>query len=202
MQRRIAELREQLRNASPALLAIFTDATHREQEGELHLSLYGDPLIIRTTDWAVIDGCSRELVSPNTEAMLLYHLATTDGSPVMGRWISFRELPGGGFYHQAFQGYTGRELVKHFQNRLEAFERAAEELNGRQEEVGDAAYRFQALPRVPVMVAYWLGDEEFPPSARLLFDASAGNHLPTDAFALLGSTLTRRLIATDQRKAR
>jgi hypothetical protein len=49
------------------------------------------------------------------------------------------------------------------------------------------------------MVVYWLGDEDFPPSARVLFDASAGQHLPTDAFALLGSTLTHRLIATDLR---
>ncbi len=202
MQRRIAELRARLRNASPAVLSICTGATHREQEGELQLSLFGDPVVVKTQDWRVIDGRSREPVSPNTEAMLLYHLATTDGSPVMGRWISFRELPGGGFYHQAFHGYTGKELVKHFQNRLEAFEQAAGELNGRREEVGDAAYTFQSLPRIPLMVAYWLGDEEFPPSARVLFDASAGQHLPTDAFALLGSTLTRRLIAADLRSER
>jgi hypothetical protein len=199
MQRRIAELRARLRSASPAVLATCIGATHRPQEGELELALFGDPIVITTTDWRVLDGHTREAVSPNTEAMLLYHLATTDGSPVTERWISFRELPGGGFYHQAFQGYTGKELVKHFRNRLGAFERAAEELNGRQEGVGDAAYAFQALPRVPLMVVYWLGDEDFPPSARVLFDASAGRHLPTDAFALLGSTLTRRLIATDLR---
>ena len=200
MGRRIAELRARLRNASPAVLATCTGATHRVQEGELQLSLFGDPVVVTTSDWLVLDGRTREAASLNTQAMLLYHLATTDGSPVMGRWISFRELPGGGFYHQAFQGYTGNEIAKHFQNRLAAFEQAAEELNGRREDVGDAAYTFQALPRIPLMVVYWLGDEDFPPSARVLFDASAGRHLPTDAFALLGSTATRRLIATDLRK--
>ena len=197
MGRRIAELCARLQGASPALLATCTGAIHRVQEGELQLSHFNDPVVVTTSDWAVLDGRTREAASLNTQAMLLYHLATTDGSPVTGRWISLRELPGGGFYHQAFQGYTGNEIAKHYQNRLAAFEQAAEELGCLREEMGDAAYSFWALPRVPFLVVYWLGDEDFPPSARVLFDASAGHHLPTDAYALLGSTATHRLIASD-----
>jgi hypothetical protein len=44
------------------------------------------------------------------------------------------------------------------------------------------------------MVAYWLGDEDFPSTCQILFDAAAGHYLPSDAYAILGSTLTRRLI--------
>jgi hypothetical protein len=40
---------------------------------------------------------------------------------------------------------------------------------------------------------YWQGDEDFDASCQVLFDASARHYLPTDAYAILGSTLTRML---------
>jgi hypothetical protein len=60
--------------------------------------------------------------------------------------------------------------------------------------VGELAFAYQVLPHVRLLAACWLGDEEFPPSYRVLFDAAAGHHLTTDAYAILGSMLTRRLL--------
>ena len=67
-------------------------------------------------------------------------------------------------------------------------------LGGRQETLGDAAFAFQALPRVRLLAVGWQGDEDFPPSYRVLFDGNSHHHLSTDACAILGSTLTRRLM--------
>ncbi len=199
LQRRIQELRAQLDGADLARLADLVGASYHPQaggRGELNLVVMETPVVIVIPELVSLDGATREPVNTNTQALLLYHLCSTNGAPVIGRWVSFRELPDGGFYHQAFQGYTGREIAKRFQNDLGAFERAASQLGGQRYEVGDAAYTFRGLPRVPVLVVYWLGDEDFPPSARILFDASAGHHLPIDACALLGSTLTRHLIGS------
>ncbi len=197
--RRVRELKDRLQGVQPAELAARIGAFCLELPGEraeLRMDVFGEAIIVTLPELAVLDGRTGELAPLNTQALLLYHFCATDGSPVAGRWISFRELPDGGFYHQAFQGYTGHEIAKLFGNDLVAFERAARLLAGRRVDgVGDAAFAFQALPRVPLVAAYWLGDEDFPPSARILFDESAGHHLPTDACAMLGSTLTRRLIA-------
>jgi hypothetical protein len=43
-------------------------------------------------------------------------------------------------------------------------------------------------------VVYHLGDENFPASCQILFDASACHYLPTDVCAILGSMLTRKLL--------
>jgi hypothetical protein len=59
---------------------------------------------------------------------------------------------------------------------------------------GDVSFKYQALPLVPLLVVAWLGDEDFPPNYQVLFDTNASHHLPTDAYAILGSTLTKRLI--------
>jgi hypothetical protein len=45
-----------------------------------------------------------------------------------------------------------------------------------------------------VAAVYWQGDEDFPSTCQLLFDASVSRCLPTDACAVLGSALTRMLI--------
>jgi len=130
--------------------------------------------------------------------MLAYYLSTSDGTPLTGRWIAFSELPDGTFYTQAFQGYTGGELAKVFQDDVEGFAEAAASIAGSMpvpgDPPGDEAAAFQILPNVRMLVSCWLGDEDFPSSYRVLFDAAAGHHLTTDAYAILGSMLTRRII--------
>ena len=69
---------------------------------------------------------------------------------------------------------------------------------GSRESPGDAAQAYQVLPFVKLLVACWQGDEDFPSSYRVLFDAAAGRHLTTDAYAILGSMLTRRIIRGHQ----
>lgn len=132
--------------------------------------------------------------NPLDQALLMYYLTTADGAPLTGNWISFSELQDGRFYIQAFQGYTGQELARAFEDDRFAFEQAAQALGGTPFPLGDAAYAFQALPKTPLLAVYWQGDEDFPASCQVLFDSAANHYLPTDAYAILGSTLTRRLI--------
>jgi hypothetical protein len=126
--------------------------------------------------------------------MLAYYFKVSDGAPISGEWIAFNQIPGGLFYAQAFQGYTGNELAKVFGNDSESFKECNKSLGGRLEFFGNLAFSYQIFPRVPIMVVCWLGDEDFPPSYRILFDMNAHHHLVTDAYAILGSTLTRKLI--------
>lgn len=199
MERQVEVLRGRLAGMDLGTWAALTGG--RFERGELRLLVFGEPVVVESTGFDVVDGRTGEPAPINTQALLLYHLCTTDGAPLTGRWISFRELPDGGFYHQAFQGYTGNRIAAVMGNDLEKLQLAAERLGGQAQEHGDASWRFAALPRVPLLLVYWEGDDEFPPTARILFDASAGHHLPTDACALLGSALTQRLVA-DTRSTR
>jgi hypothetical protein len=66
-------------------------------------------------------------------------------------------------------------------------------LGGRSLALADAAYRFEAFPRLPVAVLLWAGDEDIPAQARILFDAHAGHYLPTEDLAGIGDWLAHRL---------
>ena len=59
---------------------------------------------------------------------------------------------------------------------------------------GDAAFRFLALPKIPVGCILYLGDEDVNPSVTVLFDSAASHYLPTEDLSLLGTYMTTALI--------
>lgn len=200
----MGQLRSQLSGADPLVLADRTGASfirQGESGAEFHLNVWSQPVILTFPGFQALQDASREALPSFTTALILYYFNTADGAPLGGKWISFTELPDGRFYTQAFQGYTGNELARAFQHNIEAFAQAAENLGGSARPLGDFSFEFQALPRVPVLVACWRGDEDFPASFKILFESSASHYLPTDAYAILGSNITRRLILTSASSA-
>jgi hypothetical protein len=133
-------------------------------------------------------------VPPHVAALLAYHFARADGTQRAGRWISFAELPEGRFYVQAFHGYTGGALVRHFGDDAEGVRAATERRGGTPLELSaDVAVELGVLPRIPFALVYWAGDEEFDARADFLLDASAPHQLDTDCYAVMGSWLTKEI---------
>ena len=162
-------------------------------EAGIDVALFGKLYVIRARGFVVVDPSTGEDCSEDLQILLLDYLTNGDGSAPTGRWIGFQELPDGSFYRRAFQGYSGDQLVRELNGDVGAFRRAAERMGGEPFELGDAAYRFRALPRLPLAAVWWAGDEEFPAEASVLFDETAGRYLPTDGLAILGRMLCRKL---------
>jgi hypothetical protein len=117
-------------------------------------------------------------------------------------WIGYRELPGGNFYSQAFQGYSGDRLARIYGEQPEAYEQAAQKLEGvRLTGLPDIAHAFLPLPRIRLASILYPGDEEFPARASVLFDLAASHYMTTDGLALLGAGLVGRLIGAGKAAA-
>uniref|UniRef100_A0A7C4BAG6 DUF3786 domain-containing protein n=1 Tax=Thermofilum pendens TaxID=2269 RepID=A0A7C4BAG6_THEPE len=67
-------------------------------------------------------------------------------------------------------------------------------------DLGDAAIKVYALPRIPITLVVWAGEEGLPPSSEILFDKSAPHYLSGETSAVceaalgLARALTGRLI--------
>jgi hypothetical protein len=193
---RVDELRAALQQIPFNLLTERTGASYQvigPGRGEFRLSLFDSPVILTFPGLVGIDTKDDELPLP-VQAVLAYYFYTSDGAPLTGQWISFADLPDGRMYNSAFQGYSGDELVKAFGWDVDGFKLVCERCGGTVTSVGDAAFIFYALPRLPLLVNYWCGDEDFPSSCKILFDSSVSHYLPTDVCAILGSMLTRKII--------
>jgi hypothetical protein len=194
---RVAELRQQLARFNPTTFAVRTGAVYistGEGRGQFRLPLWGREIHLSWPDLIASDPQSSRELSVDQQALVVYYFHTCDGTPLAGSWISFSELPGGGFYAQAYQGYTGNELARSFGDDTSTFERAALTAGGYPVPFADLAFAFPLLPRLSLLAAYWAGDEDFPPSMRVLFDAAAEHHLPMDVCAIAGGMLTRRIL--------
>jgi len=193
MVRRLDELREELRTRDVNTIAVQSDGN---VDGDAILLTYWGQSV--TVSWPALEAFSPSDGPPCSTfdtAMLLYYLNTADGSPMADRWIGFRELPDGGFYHQAFQGYSGNQIAKVFGEEPDAFALAAKGIGGQSlPALAPHAYLFHPLPRIRLAATLWPGDDEFPAKASVLFDAASGHYMPIDGLALLGAGLSRRLI--------
>ncbi len=148
--------------------------------------------------------------------VLLHYLLQADGTPPADDWCAYRDLPDGLFYAQAFAnraeiplteafalaGAAGRESGGPMTSGpaasdpgLVRFNAAASAIGGEPLAMADAAYAFRALPRLSLAALLWLGDDDFPTRASIVFDAAAAHYLPAEDLAGLGGVLARRLVA-------
>jgi len=195
IEKQLGEAREVLRGVNPGRVAERAGARLEVASGEtrLELSFWGRTYTVAWPEVTARDAEGGGCPLPTASALLQY-LLLADGTPVENSWVSLRNLPHGAFYEQAFQGYSGAPLAKAYRGNLSGFRAAAERLGGEPLDIGGAAYRFWAFPRVPMAVVFWSGGDEFPDSAQVLFDTSAGHYQPVEMLAHLGAILCDRLI--------
>jgi hypothetical protein len=155
---------------------------------------FGQPHLVTHPEGDVSAGGAPAHVA--VSILLLHYLLRADGSPPAGEWLAFRELPDGLFYAASFAQRAEAPLAQAFgAGGLEALRAAAAAAGGLPLELADAAYAFQALPRLALAALVWAGDDEFPAQASVVFDAAAGHYLPAEDLAGLGGLLARRLIS-------
>jgi hypothetical protein len=133
---------------------------------------------------------------PIQEQILILHYMSADTPPPLtGNWVSYREIPGASFYYSAFVKRAIDPLKNTFGRNIEGLLKAGTLLGGRKIDTGDAGYEFRLLPNVPVRLSLWLGDDEFPAAANMVFDESISGMLSPEDVAWMAGMLVYRLIA-------
>ncbi len=200
LEPQIKEAREKLRQRDPAILAADSGVVFAGDASRFEICFLGQPYTVSWPDLQVFkpDG---QVCSNLDQAFLLQYLLIADGAPLADSWVSLGGLPNGSFYEQAYQGYSGNVLARAFRGRPADLKRAAELLGGEPLTLGDLAFRYLALPRIPLALVYWSGGDEFPDSAQVLFDRSASHYHHLEMLAHLGSLLCEKVIAVGKAEA-
>jgi len=190
---KVTRLRAELAQRDPRDIAQKSGATLVDDR-TLQLIVWDTTHPITFPDCIVRDSDGAETRLDRQLLMLMY-LTIADGVPPANRWLRYRELNGGIFYSHAFHGYAEDRLAKAFHGEPEKFSLAAIRLGGKLLSFDNSvSFEFVAMPRIRLGAVLWSGDEDFPSSATILFDASANHYLPTDVVGALGSQLVSRLM--------
>lgn len=161
-------------------------SVHYDREREVfRVPFLGTEYFVSFPGGEITTGQGKDSVSLTNKVCILHYLVHASDMLPAGRYITFKELPNGSIYTGPFNNRAIRPLVSIFGSRPEMLVKAGEKLGGRRAGVGDWAVTVDVFPKVPITFVIWEGDEEFPPSGNILYDATAPMHLETEDYALL-----------------
>ena len=138
-------------------------------EKEFYVNLLGREYAISHPECVIraVDG--GKLPPLPVQTFLLRYLLESKEVAWCGTWKTFREMPWGEMY---IKPYTGRVLTRAaftFGFKLNAFRAACEKMGAAPVKHGDAGFEFNLIGGYKMQILMWEGDDEFPPSAQILY---------------------------------
>ena len=139
-------------------------------------------------------GVANEHIHGAMTVLALHYLINSKPMPLKNKLLSYRELPDGMVFYNAFRSIAIEPVAQKYGYDLEGFAERGAALGGKKVDYGELAIEFLIFPRVPVTYILWCGDEEIPGSANILFDASASEQLHTEDLAEVGEVITHHIV--------
>ena len=121
------------------------------------------------------------------QVFMLHYLLKAKAIPFSGELITFREVPSGTFYYQAFFKRAIAPLAEGFGGRPSLLDQVANLIGEIVPSPADRTLKIVVLPRIPVILSVWEKDEEFPAEGNVYFDTTISSHLSTEDIAYAGS---------------
>jgi hypothetical protein len=108
-------------------------------------------------------------------------------------WISFQELSGGQGYFAAFKKRAIEPIIRKYGKNPDSLLEIIERFPAKTVKLGDASVVIEAFEKVPVLITFWRGDEEFGPEANILFDKNIQKIFCTEDIAVLSGIIANQI---------
>lgn len=103
-----------------------------------------------------------------------------------GSFHTYREMPWGEVYYKQFQGRCILRLAYGFGSKIKKFTEVLERMKAKKLNFGDCSFEVELLENLYVRYILWEGDEEFPPSAQILFSDNFPSSFSAEDMAVVG----------------
>jgi hypothetical protein len=133
-------------------------------------------------------------VNPWVAVPFLTYVLSAKGIAPSGRWVSFRELKGGRERYPLFRKRCEEPLKKVADVYTPLFDDMVHLFGGQKVErqfESDVSAVLVPLPRLPIMVCYWLPEDGMQSALNMFFDDTADANLEIGAVFALGAGLAQ-----------
>ena len=137
--------------------------------GEFYVNILGREFAISHPDYAIRALDEGALPPLPEQTFLLRYLLESRDVLWLGGWKTFREMPWGETYIKPYSGRVLSRAAFTFGFKIAAFRAACEKLGAEPVAHGDAGYEFHLVGDYRMQILMWEGDEEFSPSAQILY---------------------------------
>lgn len=165
---------EQYRALDPERAAARCKAEYYAGEGEFELTMLKNRYRVSFPEYAT--SCIEQNYPTNQFAglgkgyiLLIRYLIEGKSVPALGRFYTYKEMPWGEVYNRQFTGRCIDRMAFTYGKRIGDFCRIMEAFGAKKIENGDAGYEIEFMDGFFLRMMLWEADEEFPPSAQILF---------------------------------
>jgi len=123
--------------------------------------------------------------------LLLHYLKKRlAGLPALrNEWIAFQQLIGGQGYYPAFKKRAIDRIVRKYGEKPDAILGLLERFKAKRVQLADISIVIEVFDSIPILIELWKGDDEFGPSADILFDKNIQDIFCTEDIAVLAECL-------------
>ena len=133
-------------------------------------------------------------INPWVVVPFLSYILNCKGLPVAGNWVSFRELKDGAERYPLFQKRCEEPMKRVADIYTNLFDDLVHIFSGKQVEEqfeSDISVVLHPLPRVPIMICYWMPEDGLESSLNVFFDETADQNLDIGSVFTLGAGLAQ-----------
>lgn len=139
--------------------------------GLVRLRVLGLDMLLDESDFRLTLAESGAAAKPGDHILVLHYLICDLAVEPTGELITFRELPGGQFYWGPFCSRSVKPLVGRIGNDLDLLRKNLDRFDWEPIGQGDLGAQVKAIGQVEATLIYRRGDDEFEPTADILFDS-------------------------------
>lgn len=128
------------------------------------------------------------------ELCILAYLLNSRDIALSGRLTKAESLPNGQFFFRGPHPLPTEKLSAAFGHNPELLLKIAGMFDAKKNDFGDASIRLTVLPRLPLTIVVWGGDEEFAARSSILFDETAAEQMPLDGLWMATKVTAKALV--------
>ena len=187
---------KQLTHADQKALCKNSCCSFDDKNGNYNIKIWDWHYVINPIDATIGVTGAAEQPHEYLDLFCIYYLLNQSDTSLCGEWISEKDLPGGPTFFRGPHLVPTQRISNRFTDDLQLFSSRCEQLGGTRLDMADISYCFDITPDIPVSVLYWVGDEDFPAEAKLLYDRSISERLSIDIIFALAFGICWRLGAS------
>jgi len=141
-------------------------------------------------------------VNPWVAAPFLDYIFNAKGTPPSGNWIPFRELKEGRERYPLFQKRCEEPIKRVADTYPDLFTDMVFLFSGKkvdEQYAADVSVILHPLPRVPMMICYWMPEDGMASSVNIFFDDTAEDNISVGSIFSLGAGLAQMFFKLAQR---
>ena len=197
-------LREKIGNHDFKAIAPGLGLTYSADNGKDLLEIpYFERTVIMSRTGIVAERA--EEFDPWDEVLLYNYIYFSGSKPLSGEWVGLESFPNSLPKRVALEEGCHKRIHRLFAGAIPVLQAACRKLGGTpvsDGHNGDLAFKFQPLPRMPLLLLFWDQDQEegFEAQAKVLFDETALNYLDLEGLTFVAEKLADKLTSIGKEK--